>query len=215
MRPALLTVLLLLTAVAPARAEERLSARGHQIVDGTTGFAWSNGDTPGSYARPPEYQLWVQPSWLYFVRDRVGVGAYVGYEYGRATQTFVLDSSARAPQVLQRSAPVHTLALGATFAFEVLTLGRVSLYARPYLGVAWVHRRRYALVPLRADPSLELQLHARSESHWQPQLGVRAPVVYQVSAQLGLGLGPDLQIDLLPGQTVVRLGFSTWIARVF
>ncbi|MDB4985196.1 MAG: hypothetical protein JWN04_374 [Myxococcaceae bacterium] len=199
----------------------RLSDRGRQMVDGSLGGSWSNEREPGFDDRSPRYSVWLQPSWVYFIRDRIGLGAYLGYRLSRVSTGYdsQLYRQAREGTTSARlySPLNHDLSAGITAAVEVFVLGRLSLYARPYLGLSVLWR---AFSYSNLDPG-HPEAHVRSpfgfhvehDHELRAQLGVRLPLVYQLSNAVGLGFGPDLLWENLAGDfNALRLGVSSWLA---
>lgn len=223
-------VLLTLLACAAVHAQApeaapsaRLSDRGRQMVEGALGGSWSNESEPGFFDRSPVWSVYAQPSWLLFIRDRIGLGAYAGYQVRRPSTGLDPETAMQAPQDLSGQpvpkiwiAPIeHDFSAGVSAAFELALSGRVSLFVRPYLGMALLRREvnSFRWSPA-ASSGVVLQQVTRLD--WRSQAGVRLPLVVQVSSHVGLGFGPNFVWENLAGEfNSVRLGFTSWIARSF
>lgn len=228
MRSVLLALLLGWSCSALAQEPTPLSAQGRQLLDGSFGASWSNARQPGLYYRTPHYAVWVQPTWVYFVRDGIGLGAYVGYRFARESTGIEGATFRQArpnPQLDERGDSYthqpssHDVSLGITAALELFASGRVRLFARPYLGlaVAWNELRTYDVF---SDFGSIGQTRSFTGWEWRhelrPQAGIRLPAVYQLTSNLGLGLGPDLHWQRTSnGFHSFSAGISSWIARAF
>lgn len=226
--PFLFLLALLASATVHAQAAEvrtvpRLSDRGRQMVEGAVGGSWSNESEPGFYNRSPVWSVYAQPSWLLFVRDRVGLGLYVGYEVRRPSTGLDRELASQSPQDLSGpplppiwQAPIeHDVAAGVSAAFELVLGGPVSLFVRPYLGLSWRTRERNMF---GLDPGAPSGVAVRqvTQVDRRTQVGVRVPLVVQLSSHVGLGFGPDFLWENLAGDfNAVRFGFTSWIARSF
>lgn len=227
MGKAWLGALLLLLVCSSARAQPklppRMSDRGRHMLEGALGGSWSNEDEPGPFDRAPVWSAYAQPSWVYFVRDRVGVGAYLGYRIARVSTGIDRETWLQASASPSRDSGAqawkgplqHDLSAGISAAFELFESGRLSLFARPYVGVS-VYFREVRALRYTDSPFDPVGLASRRRHDARAQLGLRLPLVYQVSSAIGLGFGPDLLWENLAGGfDNVRLGVSSWLARTF
>jgi len=224
LRPALLLlVLLLLSAGARAQELPHLSDRGRTMVDGALSVAWSNAREPGYVLRRDNVSASANPSWLYFVRDRIGIGAYLGYRFARHDFTDAeLQSASWDPVPRDFRNRDHEVSAGFIVALELPLVERLSLFVRPYLGVS-LRLREYARVesvqlsPPFAGDGFTATWQAGHEHDTRVQLGVRAPLTYQASDKLGIGFGPDFLYQDLTSRDFasLRIGVSTWLARSF
>jgi hypothetical protein len=208
---------------AEAAPSARLSDRGRQMVEGALGGSWSNESEPGFFNRTPVWSVYAQPSWVLFVRDRIGLGVYAGYQVRRPSTGLDPETAMQAPQNLSGQpvprfwiAPIeHDFSAGFSAAFELVLSGRLSLFVRPYLGMA-LRRREVNRLFWSPGAANGIALGQVTRLDWQSQVGMRLPLVVQVSSHVGLGFGPDFLWENLAGNlNSVRFGFTSWIARSF
>lgn len=226
MRHLLLVVVVVALLSSSTRAQDgaprqRLSDRGRQIVDGSLIGSWSSGNEANSLFPASNVSVSLQPSWLLFVRDRIGLGAYAGYRYARGSfaHPFVSDLGLPPSAWHYRD---NELSAGITSALELYESGRFSLFLRPYLGLA-VRWREHDVLELSqaeapfAGDGVSTFSRRQQARDVRLQAGFRIPFTYQISSALGLGLGPDfLWQNLFDGHfNAYRIGISSWLARSF
>ncbi|MDB4985195.1 MAG: hypothetical protein JWN04_373 [Myxococcaceae bacterium] len=214
--------LLLLACVATQTASHahardeppRLTDRGRLLLAGSFGGYWSNNaDSPG-LTRYPTWSVWTSPSLLYFVRDRLGLGAYLDYSYRKLPGAIVSETR-------------QELGGGIQAAYELAFTHRLGWLLTPQLG----YERRWRTASDGTDPPASRVWQQRSPLRIisQPRFdqlrcALFAPIVYHVSDSVGIGLGPwlywDFYIrprDLDDGSRYqhLRVGASSWIGGSF
>ncbi|MDB4985679.1 MAG: hypothetical protein JWN04_857 [Myxococcaceae bacterium] len=145
-------------------------------MDGTW---YARAGLPGD-AAVASWSVSVEPSWIYFVRDHIGLGGYFGYEAGRGD--FLSRGSYRD----------QGASLGVTGAFEVGSSGRWGVLLRPSLGAAarfrkYEHSQSGVLpgadtassIDALFDPKARIE-HLKQRD-LRGQLQLRASLVYALS----------------------------------
>jgi hypothetical protein len=191
----LLLLCLTLFAASSARADERLSDRGRVLIAGTVGGWWANRD---------DWHIHVDPSASYFLIDRLALGGYLGYS-DRRTAPYGLR---------QRDFSLGVQAVGD------LPLGKhVSWFAVAKVGYTYRRGDHYPALGVPGLPSEDQFNDGFGYSAFTPirhyvNFGLFLPFVVQFNEHVGLGFGPDIQIDWPPADYYsidVRLGLATWI----
>jgi hypothetical protein len=115
---ACLALALVLVCAMSARADApRLSDQGRLLISGAVGGAYSNDDESPGLTAYPDWAVWIAPSLLYFIRDRLGVGGYVDYGFERR------------PLLQSVLFSEHVLGLGVQGASELVLTPRLGLFA--------------------------------------------------------------------------------------
>jgi hypothetical protein len=190
--------LVVLFSTARVRAEpesnEHLSDRGRVLIAGAVGGWWGNRE---------DWRISVDPSASYFLLDHLALGGYLGYSDGRT-----------APYGLRR----RDFSLGAQVVADLPLGERASWYAVARVGYSH-HRGDRAVFPGNLLVPQDQQLAEPASSPFAPlrnfvNFGLFLPFVFQVNEHVGIGFGPDIQIDWPPSHYYsidVRLGLATWI----
>jgi hypothetical protein len=171
------------------------------------GYAANNhGISLYSYA---DEAAWLQPSLVYFVRDRIGIGAYVGYEFGRR------DS------VALESVTTHGLGAG-LIAMAELPLGP-KLGLLSVLQVGYLHRlvRRDA----GFDPDYDVDRAIQNGHLGQVVVAGSVPFLIHASSSVAFGFGPTVRFapyvtassDYANAKHArpLQIGASSWIGVSF
>lgn len=160
---------------ASEQAPKRLTDRGRLMVGGRISGGWSN-DTREGWGAYNRWWVSLHPSATYFVRDRVGVGAWAGGGTGRGRLRSVSEAS-----------------VGFQGLFDVRLGPRVSLFVQPFAGYQYELSSAVGQV-LRTDALLafdEIQI----KRHYV-RLGTDLPLVFHVSDSVAIGLGPQVTLDI-------------------
>lgn len=204
---------------ASARADA-YNDQGRNSLYGAFGGRWLSGSELAS-VQSVDWFVFAQPTFVHYVRDRIGVGFYLGYEIAAATHINVAAWE-------RYDYKVHSLAAGPTFEWEYLRLGRVGLLFNLYVGFSQHVRRGrlhtneppdipgpYSFSPpvydgrARVPGSGGYVLDVR-ERESGVELGFRLPIVYHVTASVALGFGPNLLLSPWRVVTTNRTGKSTF-----
>jgi hypothetical protein len=180
------------------------------MLSGSVGGTWYRGDdVPGSTGASSRWAVWAEPSFVYFIRDRIGLGGYVGYESNHGD---FVEQQVRWAE--------NRISAGVSGSFEVVASGSWGLFLNVNFGYAWSQRNdRFGrdAGAVNYYDSDRLVEHDR-----RVQLGFHLPLTYLVSSSVGIGLGPDVLLEFQTYQghtedssTRVRLGGSSWIAYSF
>jgi hypothetical protein len=195
---------------------EHLTSRHRLMVSGAIGGYWSS-DRSASYGSYPDWAVYARPSLAYFVRDRIGVGVSISGGTSRH------DGLLEVTRPRYRFWCIHVVRPAAKQAREHLlraARGLLRAVDRPF-----PHRAR------RASPG-EQRVGAQGAVFQQPlvagyfgpdrrrflRFALSIPVVFHVSDNVGLALGPDLWFDvMLRGERYTRtqVGASTTIYVCF
>lgn len=203
---------------APARAETapRLTDRGRTMLAGSLGGFWSNNDRGPGLVVYPRWAVWLSPSALYFVRDRLALGGWAHYGYQRLTGAAFTRVESE-------------LGAGVQAAYELALAPRLGLLLVPQLGYLR-HWRSLEEPPVFAggagrtqqqrSPLAQQQLTGTED---QLQLALSAPLLVHVTDSVAVGFGPYLRWDYYiqardwDGGRYghLRVGASTWIGGSF
>lgn len=201
--------------MATAQDAHRLTDRGRTLLAGSFGLTWSNNEESPGVTRYARWAAWVSPSLLYFVRDRLGVGGFVNYEYA------VFPSMLFARRE-------RALGFGAATAYELALAPRLGLLLSGQLGL----QRRWRKIdepfgraggrqtqqqsPL-ASPSLEGTIDSM-------RMGLVVPLLLHLNDSIAMGIGPYFFWDHYFAPTdpnggarynLLRTGVSSWIGGSF
>ncbi|HEX5658693.1 MAG TPA: hypothetical protein VFX59_15935 [Polyangiales bacterium] len=181
-------------ATASAQTQpEHLSGRGRLLIAGELGGWWQNHDN---------WHVNLGPSVAYFLRDRIGLGAYLTYRNAR--QSFW--------GLRQRSYDV-----GVSSVNELPLAERLSLW--PIVSVGYLRRNEdspsfgvQATTPGVGQIGGGLSVFSPVARNWM-HFGLFLPLVYQINSHVGVGMGPDVALDWAPDTTAtdVQVGLKTWI----
>jgi hypothetical protein len=169
------------TVSRPAEAPEpelaaQLTRRGRVALDGQARFQWSN-DQPTIWGNIPEWRLGVHPSLVYYVRDNIGVGGAVGGAFTRGRTSNFESWTDREASVGLQSVVAFPLA------------ARWSLMLRPFMGYVRQWSEREA--PGANDGPVKLR-----QTLDYMRFMVSTPFVFACSKYLGVGMGPELLVDV-------------------
>jgi hypothetical protein len=202
-RSAALALFVLLTAVPALAAPPPVSdgthftSQGRSLVSGRLAGAYTEATPVGGYPGP-SWWLSISPGLLYFVRERVGLGAFTSISVSRATRV---------------DATVLTLGVGAQALYDWRLADRVSLLIAPYLAYR-LGRNEWREVSvgqsgLELGVSLPLTYHASSAVALG--LGPSVSSLWQFAASQR-GVEPGTLVDSSGGLTV---GLNSFIGYSF
>jgi hypothetical protein len=221
----LLALLITLSVLVPARAEPsetdplllafepslaaRLTQRGRVSLDGQLRFQWST-DSPTNYGSIPEWRFGVHPSLVYFLRDNIGVGGAVGggFTQGRTSRSELYKD--------------RDVTVGAQAVWALPLAARWSLMLRPFVG----YLRQWAYRDVDSVNDGAFRVHYTLD---YLRLMLAAPFVFACAKNLGLGMGPELLVDVFlhrrstpdqayprsSGGARVQLGFNVGLYASF
>lgn len=176
----------------PERPAPHLTSEGRWLVSGTIGGFWSN-DTSRALAYP-SWWITAQPSLLYFLRERIGLGGFL--TYGASKYSFDTRTSQ------------YGLGLGA--AFDIALSPRTSLMLRPRLGFV---RQVWETHP-RAPSSINPVFPELTTS--LVRLDVDASLLFHMSDSVAFGFGPNVWHDFfIDGGGRTQIGLSSNILASF
>jgi hypothetical protein len=165
-------------------AATRLTSRGRVMLTGNFGGFWSNdvGSGPGSLYH---WGVFASPGFLYFVRDHIGAGAFVGASYRRGA--------------FPRDLREREASAGLRMAFEVPLGERASVMFWPWLSYHLAARDE--VVYYSEGAPLEQSLRFA-------EVGLQIPLLFHLSSSVAFGFGPCFAIDFAMRRAEPEVGLA-------
>lgn len=190
MRALLLSLCIAVVSICTAHAQStadnstsHLTSRSRIMLTGGVNISFANDS--GTTAGGKRWSTQVSPGITYFLRERIGLGAFASLGYHNRPWG-------------------GDLAVGGGIQgmFDAPLSERVSLFVNPWWSVHWTRTSRphpWVFADTEIGPTLTTdRQHA---SGWFTQLGVFLPIMLKLNAHLGLGIGPYATLDFLRYQT--------------
>jgi hypothetical protein len=195
-------------SLARADLPPRLTDHGRLVPGGSVGGFVASTGGPGLYGYA-DSAVWLQPSVIYFIRDRIGIGGYVGYDFMRREVSLETNTG-------------HGVSAGVIGAWELALGPKLGLLSMLQLGYLQRFVHRDGLDDFESAYDFEPSADSRLG---QVVIAGSLPFLIHASSSVAFGLGPTvrwapyvLASSEYPRATQFRplqVGASSWIGVSF
>lgn len=158
------------------------------MLTGNLGGFYSSDDST-SYGAQYRWGVHVSPGVFYFLRDRIGLGAFVSESHRRSDA--------------YRAARENEIGGGLRMLFDLPLSQNLSLFVWPWLSYQYAWRYD----ELGAD-ELSSRIFENVQEIRFLQLGLFLPLVFRPNEHFGFGLGPYVNVDFLMRRSLEFTGGS-------